>query len=46
LTNIVVSPTFSPSEFIKDKGVVIDEIKQQNDQPEERLFNFFLRRVW
>jgi len=46
LTNIVVSPNFNPDEFIKEKGVVIDEIKQQNDQPEERLFNYFLQRVW
>jgi len=46
LTNIVVSPSFNPDEFIKEKGVVIDEIKQQNDQPEERLFNYFLKRVW
>ncbi len=46
LTNIVVSPDFNPNEFIKEKGVVIDEIKQQNDQPEEKLFNYFLKRVW
>jgi predicted Zn-dependent peptidase len=46
LTNIVVSPNFNPDEFIKEKGVVIDEIKQQNDQPDERLFNYFLKRVW
>jgi len=46
LTNIVVAPDFNPDEFIKEKGVVIDEIKQQNDQPEERLFNYFLNRVW
>lgn len=46
LTNIVVAPNFNPDEFIKEKGVVIDEIKQQNDQPEERLYNYFLKRVW
>ena len=46
LTNIVVAPDFNPDEFIKEKGVVIDEIKQQNDQPEERLYNYFLKRVW
>ena len=46
LTNIVVSPSFNADEFKKEKGVVIDEIKQQNDQPEERLFNYFLKRVW
>ena len=45
LTNIVVAPDFNPDEFIKEKGVVIDEIKQQNDQPEEKLFNYFLKRV-
>ena len=46
LTNIVVAPNFNPDEFLKEKGVVIDEIKHQNDQPEERLFNYFLKRVW
>jgi len=46
LTNIVISPNFNPDEFIKEKGVVIDEIKQQDDQPEEKLFNYFLKRVW
>ncbi len=46
LTNIVVAPDFKTDEFIKEKGVVIDEIKQQNDQPEERLYNYFLKRVW
>jgi predicted Zn-dependent peptidase len=46
LTNIVVSPNLNPDEFIKEKGVVLDEIKQQNDLPEERLFNYFLKRVW
>ncbi len=46
LTNIVFSPSFDEREFKKEKGVVIDEIKQQNDQPDERLFNYFLKRVW
>ena len=46
LTNIVVSPNLNPDEFIKEKGVVIDEIKQQDDQPEEKLVNYFLKRVW
>ena len=45
LTNIVVSPNLNPDEFIKEKGMVIDEIKQQNDQPEENLFNYFLKSL-
>ncbi len=46
LTNIVLSPSINVNEFEKEKSVVIDEIKQQNDQPDEKLFNFFLSRVW
>ena len=46
LTNIVLSPKINIHEFNKEKLVVIDEIKQQNDQPEEKLFNYFLERVW
>ncbi len=46
LTNIVLSPNINKDEFNKEKGVVIDEIKQQNDQPDEKLFNYFLNRVW
>ena len=46
LTNIVLSPSINIHEFEKEKSVVIDEIKQQNDQPDEKLFNYFLSRVW
>ena len=46
LTNIVLSPSIKMNEFDKEKSVVIDEIKQQNDQPDEKLFNYFLSRVW
>ena len=45
LTNIVVSPSFNIEEFKKEKGVVIDEIKQQNDHPDEKLFNYFLKKT-
>ncbi len=46
LTNIVLSPSIDINEFDKEKSVVIDEIKQQNDQPDEKLFNYFMSRVW
>jgi len=46
LTNIVLSPNIEIKEFNKEKSVVIDEIRQQNDQPDEKLFNHFLSRVW
>ena len=46
LTNIVLSPSININEFEKEKSVIIDEIKQQNDQPDEKLFNYFMSRVW
>ena len=46
LTNIVLSPEINLKEFNIEKNVIIDEIKQQNDQPDEKLFNYFLSRVW
>tara|TARA_Y100001968_G_scaffold327408_1_gene372403 strand:- start:3057 stop:4298 length:1242 start_codon:yes stop_codon:yes gene_type:complete len=46
LTNLVFNPTINLSEFKLEKSVVIEEIRQQNDQPEEVLFNYFLERVW
>ena len=46
LTNIVLLPKIDRSEFEKEKLVVIEEIKQQNDQPDELLFNLFLKKVW
>ena len=46
LTNIVISPILRKNEFKKEKSVVLDEIKQQNDQPDEKLFNYFLKRIW
>ena len=46
LTNIVLSPTININEFNKEKSVVVDEIKQQDDQPDEKLFNYFLSKVW
>ncbi len=46
LTNLVFNPKINITEFELEKSVVIEEIKQQNDQPEEVLFNYFLERVW
>ena len=46
LTNIVLYPKININEFNLEKSVVIDEIKQQNDQPDEKVFNYFLGRVW
>ena len=46
LTNLVLNPYLKNEEFIKEKSVVIEEIMQCFDQPDERLFSLFLKEVW
>ena len=46
LTNLVLNPDININEFELEQNVVIEEIKQQNDQPEELLYNYFLIRLW
>ena len=46
LTNLVLNPSLDRKEFIKEKSVVIEEIAQSLDQPDETLFALFLKEVW
>ena len=46
LIDLVFNATISSKEFYKEKKVVLEEIKQQNDDPDEKLFNYFLQRIW
>ncbi len=46
LTNLVLNPYFDAKEFHKEKSVVIEEIMQSYDQPDERLLGLFLKEVW
>ncbi len=46
LSNLILRPKIDPNEFAKEKSVVVEEIKQQNDQPDEFLFNLFLKKIW
>ena len=46
LTNLILFPEIDIKEFELEKGVIIEEINQQNDQPDEKLLNYFLKRVW
>ena len=46
LTNLVLNPYLNHKEFNKEKSVVIEEIMQSYDQPDERLFNLFLKEIW
>jgi len=46
LTNLVLFPKFNKKEFDLEKKVIIEEILQSQDQKDELIFNFFLKRVW
>ena len=46
LTNLVFKPNLNINEFELEKEVVIEEIMQNYDQKDERIFNHFLKRVW
>ncbi len=46
LTNLVLNPYLNNREFVTEKSVVIEEIMQSFDQPDEILFGLFLKEVW
>ena len=41
LADLVVAPTFNADEMAKEKEVVIQEIKQTNDDPSDVVFDYF-----
>lgn len=41
IADFVVAPTFDASEMIKEKEVVIQEIKQSIDTPDDAVFDYF-----
>ena len=46
LTNLVLFPNFNEKEFVLEKKVIIEEILQSQDQKDDLIFNFFLKKVW
>ena len=46
LIELVLNPKFDLFEFNKEKKVILEEIMQQEDQPDENLFNLFLKKAW
>ena len=46
LINLVFKPKFDINEFNLEKEVVIEEILQCHDQPDDLLNNIFLNRIW
>jgi len=46
LTEIVSCPLFNSQEFEKEKEVIIEEIKQSNEDDEDILFNLFFQTLF
>ena len=46
LSDLVLNPNLNYKEFNQEKSVVIEEIMQYYDQPDERIFSLFLKEVW
>ena len=41
ICDFITSPTFDNNEMIKEKEVVVQEIKQSNDTPDDLVFDYF-----
>ncbi len=46
LLNLVLKPSLIPSEFCTERNVVLEEIAQYQDQPEEQVLEKFLNLCW
>ena len=46
LADLVLNPLFRPSDIEKEKGVILEEIKMEADQPEFVLHEIFISNFW
>ncbi len=46
LLNLVLSPAFDPEAYCLEREVVLEEIAQSKDQPDEQVFQELLRNCW
>jgi len=46
LADLVKNPLFRPEDITKEKGVVLEEIRMQEDTPQEKVFELFSERLW
>lgn len=46
LADLVRNPLFKPEDIAKEKGVVLEEIRMQEDTPQEKVFELFSERLW
>jgi len=46
LTDLVKAPLFQPEDILKEKGVVLEEIRMVEDDPQEKVFDLFTEKIW
>ncbi len=46
LADLVKNPLFQPEDITKEKGVILEEIRMQEDTPQEKVFELFTERLW
>ena len=46
LAELVLRPLFRDEDIAKEKGVILEEIKMENDSPEYLVHELFCRRFW
>lgn len=46
LADLVKNPLFKPEDIAKEKGVILEEIRMQEDTPQEKVFELFTEHLW
>ncbi len=46
LADLVNSPRFHEDDIAKEKGVVLEEIRMVEDDPQEKVFDLFTEKIW
>src|SRR5579864_2329839 len=46
LSDLVLNPTFDPKDIIREKGVILEEIKMDEDNPDYLVHEIFTQNFW
>jgi predicted Zn-dependent peptidase len=46
LTDLVLHPTFAPDDLVKEQGVILEEIKMDEDNPDYLVHEMFTQNFW
>src|ERR1700753_45987 len=46
LTDLVLHPTFAPEDIVREQGVILEEIKMDEDNPDYLVHELFTQKFW